>query len=96
MIALPPPIPKVDAPAGVLWREFSAPLRKFLRTRTHTDADAEDILQEVFVRIHKRLPALREPAKLQGWVYRIARNAVIDHYRTRREHLQSSSHKDGE
>lgn len=71
----------------ILWREFSAPLRKFLRARTQTESDADDLLQDVFVRIHKRLPDLREPAKLQGWVYRIARNAVIDHYRTRKEHL---------
>ncbi len=74
-------------PVEVLWREFSAPLRQFLRSRTRTEADADDLLQDVFVRIHQRLPSLREPAKLQGWVYRIARNAVIDHYRARREHL---------
>ena len=82
-----PTILRANATADVLWREFYAPLRKFLRARTYTEADAEDLLQEVFVRIHKRLPNLREPAKLQGWVYRIARNAVIDHYRTRRKHL---------
>lgn len=79
--------PKTGPAAEVLWREFSAPLRKFLRARTPANADADDLLQEVFVRIQKRLPGLREPAKLQGWVYRIARNAVIDHYRMRREHL---------
>lgn len=78
---------KPEAAAEILWREFSAPLRKFLRARTHTEPDADDLLQDVFVRIHKRLPDLREPARLQGWVYRIARNAVIDHYRTRKEHL---------
>ncbi len=61
------------APAEVLWREFSHPLRRFLRTRTRTEADADDLLQEVFVRIHKALPVLREPAKLQGWVYPIIR-----------------------
>jgi RNA polymerase sigma-70 factor (ECF subfamily) len=76
-----------DTPAGILWREFSTPLRNFLRTRTRTEADADDLLQEVFVRIHQALPVLRDPARLQGWVYRIARNAVIDHYRARREHL---------
>ena len=70
-----------------LWREFAAPLRGFLRARTKSKADAEDLLQEVFVRIQKRLPTLHDTSKLQGWVYRIARNAVIDHYRTRREHL---------
>ena len=87
MIAPASSQPKVRPAAEVLWREFSAPLRKFLRARTHTKADAEDLLQEIFIRIQKRLPDLREPARLQGWVYRIARNTVIDHYRTRREHL---------
>jgi RNA polymerase sigma-70 factor (ECF subfamily) len=71
--------------ADALWREFSAPLRRFLRARARSAADADDLLQEVFVRIQRRLPELREPAKLQGWVYRIARNVVVDHYRSRRE-----------
>ena len=87
MIAPIPRSPESRPATAALWREFAAPLRKFLRARTHSPADAEDLLQEIFVRIQKRLPDLREPAKLQGWVYRIARNAVIDHYRARREHL---------
>jgi RNA polymerase sigma-70 factor, ECF subfamily len=70
-----------------LWREFATPLRNFLRRRTHSESDAEDLLQEIFIRIQKRLPTLHDTSKIQGWVYRIARNAVIDHYRTRREHL---------
>lgn len=70
-----------------LWREFAAPLRTFLRARTRSDADADDLLQEIFIRIQQRLPTLHDLSKIQGWVYRIARNAVIDHYRTRREHL---------
>ncbi len=75
------------APVAELWREFSIPLRDFLRKRTQAKADADDLLQEVFFRIHRQLPALRRPEKLQGWVYRIARNAVIDYYRTRRNHV---------
>lgn len=71
---------------GELWRELAAPLRGFLRARVRVEADAEDLLQEVFVRIQRRLPELREPAKLQGWVYRIARNVVVDHYRGRKDH----------
>jgi RNA polymerase sigma-70 factor (ECF subfamily) len=68
----------------VLWNELSRPLRRFLRARTGTDADADDLLQEVFVRVHRQLSTLRTPERLQSWVYQIARNAVIDHYRTRR------------
>lgn len=73
--------------AETLWREFSSPLRSFLRGRTRSNADADDLLQEVFVRIHQRLPTLHDTSKIQGWVYRIARNALIDHYRIRREHV---------
>ena len=62
------------------------PLRIFLGSRTRNGADAEDLLQAVFLRIHRRLPNLHHPEKLQGWVYRIARNAVVDYYRGRRDH----------
>lgn len=78
--------PSLPETVAGLWHELAVPPRGFLRARTQTDADAEDLLQEVFVSIQRRLPDLREPAKLQGWVYRIARNAVTDHHRARREH----------
>src|SRR5579883_2641837 len=76
-----------SANTAALWTSFSAPLRTFLRARTKCHADADDLLQEVFVRIQKHLNTLHDTSKLQGWVYRIARNVVIDYYRTRREHV---------
>jgi RNA polymerase sigma-70 factor (ECF subfamily) len=48
-------------------------------------AAAEDILQEVFLRIHSRIHTLMAPDKLESWIYQIARNAIIDHYRLSRE-----------
>ena len=36
------------------------------------------------MRVNKRLDSVKEPAKVQGWIYRIARNAIIDHYRSRK------------
>jgi RNA polymerase sigma-70 factor (ECF subfamily) len=86
MIAGSHPVhPPDNAAVEDMWRTFSQPLRRFLRARAGSAADADDLLQEVFVRIQKRLPGLRDPARLQGWVYRIARNVVIDHHRARRD-----------
>lgn len=68
-----------------LWTEFSIPLRAYLATRTRNGADADDLLQDVFLRIHSNLSKLHRPEKLQGWVYRIARNALVDYYRGRRD-----------
>jgi RNA polymerase sigma-70 factor (ECF subfamily) len=65
-----------------IWLEFAGKLGQFIRARVSDAATAEDILQDVFVKIQARLGQLQDPAKLQGWIYLIARNAIIDHYRT--------------
>lgn len=70
-----------------VWEAFSEPLRKFIRARVRDDDEAEDLLQEVFIRIHTRIDTLEDQARLAGWVYQIARNLIIDTYRTRREEL---------
>ena len=49
-----------------------------------SQADADDILQNVFVRIHERLDSLRSEENLRAWIFRVAHNAVIDHLRRRR------------
>jgi len=67
-----------------IWREFAGPLRGFIRKRVASDHDVDDIFQQVFVKIQSHLGTLRETEKLQGWLYRIARNAIVDYYRSRR------------
>lgn len=71
-----------------IWHEFAEKLEQFIRSRVTDPATAEDILQDVFVKIQQRLGQLQDPAKLQSWIYLIARNAVIDHYRTRKEIIE--------
>lgn len=42
---------------------------------------AEDILQDVFVKIHARIDTLKDESKLESWIYQVARNAIADFYR---------------
>jgi RNA polymerase sigma-70 factor (ECF subfamily) len=67
-----------------IWNRFSDRLLQFIRMRVENSAAAEDILQEVFLRIHGRIHTLTAPDKLESWIYQITRNAIIDHYRLRR------------
>lgn len=46
--------------------------------------DAEDVMQDVFVKALEQLPGLREPAAFCGWLISIARRAAADHQRTRK------------
>ncbi len=43
--------------------------------------DAEDIAQEVFLKVYRSLDRFRQDAQLSSWLYRIVMNACIDHRR---------------
>lgn len=68
-----------------IWCELSDRLRRFVRLRTKSDSDVDDILQTVFLRIHSKIDDLRDVDRLESWVFQIARNAVTDHFRQRRD-----------
>lgn len=53
----------------------------FLERRVGSRDEAEDILQEAFVRSIGRTDALRTPESATAWFYRVLRNALIDHHR---------------
>ena len=66
-----------------LWELFSVKLRSFLLQRVSDDQVADDLLQETFVRIHRKLGELDDVQRINSWVFQIARNLVIDHYRSK-------------
>jgi RNA polymerase sigma-70 factor (ECF subfamily) len=52
---------------------------------TGNAVDAEDVSQEVFLKVHRSFGTFRKDAKLASWLYRITYNASIDHLRRREE-----------
>jgi RNA polymerase sigma-70 factor (ECF subfamily) len=73
-------------PLEVMWERYSQRLGAFIRSRVSDEAEAQDVLQEVFIRVHRQLCCQPEAAwhKPDSWIYQIARNLIIDHYRRRR------------
>lgn len=65
----------------LLWAEFGDRLRSFISRRVANEADAADILQEVFLRIHQRLDSVQRADRHGAWLFQITRNAITDHYR---------------
>ena len=64
-----------------VWEEFNTGLKHFILKHVHDEPSAEDILQDVFLKIHTHIGNLRESDKLQSWIFQIARNAITDFYR---------------
>ena len=73
-----------------IWDKLNARLRQFVRWRVDTDADVDDILQTVYLRIHQKVNQLRQIDRLDAWVFQITRNAVTDHYRQRRSGINTT------
>jgi len=64
-----------------IWNQLHDRLLGFIKSKVKSTALAEDILQEVFIKIQLKLTTLKDDARLESWVYQIARNVIADHYR---------------
>ncbi|NJP37575.1 RNA polymerase sigma factor [Alkalicoccus luteus] len=58
-------------------------LYRYIYAKTSNRMDAEELLQDVFFKAAKHLPSFQEKASFKTWLYRIARNALTDYYRSR-------------
>ncbi len=78
-----------------LWRDSSARLRAWFERECGNAADAEDLLQETFVRVHERLDTLLDASSVRAWVGRVARNVLVDHLRRRGARAGGAALADG-
>ncbi len=63
-----------------IWLEYHQKLSGFIKSRISDDA-ADDLLQDVFLKVHAQLDSLKTDTKVESWLYQITRNTVIDYYR---------------
>lgn len=76
-----------DAKAGSLTAfeelisSYEKKIYNYCLRMTNSHEDAEDLTQEVFVRVHRNLKKFRGNSRFSTWIYRIAHNLCIDRYR---------------
>lgn len=67
-----------------VWNDINDRLTNFVLGKTK-DADlTKDIVQDVFVKVFSKANTLRDPEKTVSWIYQIARNEVVNHFRKNR------------
>jgi RNA polymerase sigma-70 factor, ECF subfamily len=63
------------------WLAFRKDLKRFITNKVKQREDAEDLLQEVFIKFQTSLPTLKQQEKIIPWLYQITRNLITDYYR---------------
>jgi RNA polymerase sigma-70 factor (ECF subfamily) len=66
-----------------MWAEFAGRLRAFVARRVPAGIEPDDVVQEVFVRVVRHLPSLRDAERIEAWLFQIARNTLRDAMRAR-------------
>ena len=71
-----------------VWMEVRGRLRAFIAKRVADDAAVDDLLQEVFLKIHDKIDQVQDPRRLVSWIFTVTRHVVIDYYRTSHRHRE--------
>lgn len=66
------------------WFEYRTQLFSFIRSRVELPEDAEDILNEVFIKLLKKANDESIPDSIVAWLYRVTRNSLVDYYRAKK------------
>jgi RNA polymerase sigma-70 factor (ECF subfamily) len=76
----------IQPDARATWHTLHSKLRPFIARRVASAADADDVLQDLFLRMQRGLPSLREEERFGPWVYQVARSAIAEHQRQAARH----------
>lgn len=67
-----------------IWNDFHDKLYGFILKRVHNTEIANDLLQDIFVKIHTKIDSLKQDDKLTSWIYQVTRNSILDYFKTKK------------
>ena len=79
-----------DVAFGQIYDLYFEKVYRFVYYRVNHRQAAEDLVAETFIKAWNKISEISEPKSFNGWIYQIARNLVIDYYRSRKENVDLS------
>ncbi|MEX6627266.1 sigma-70 family RNA polymerase sigma factor [Tenacibaculum salmonis] len=65
-----------------VWKKYADDVKYFILSKVKNTTATDDILQDTFIKIHTKLHTLKDITKLKSWIFTIARNAIIDYFKS--------------
>lgn len=72
----------------IIYKEYAPAIRKLCLSYTGAPDNADDLVQETFITVWKKLDGFRNDAKLSTWIYRIAINNCLTSMRKKNQHVK--------
>ncbi|MBK8816149.1 MAG: RNA polymerase sigma factor [Methylococcaceae bacterium] len=78
----------IDEYLNRIYLENHAALLRFLTLSTKCPETAADLAQEVYLKLPGLKPVPNSEHEIKAWLFRVASNIAVDHYRTKKRHLE--------
>ena len=82
----------MNAQINYIWKEHHDQLLNFIRKRVDDPDVAEDLLQDVFLKILSKIDTLKDSDKLKSWLFQITRNVIADYFRLKQKENRLTDH----
>lgn len=66
----------------IIWETYANDVERFIFSKTKSKDISDDLLQEVFLKVHTKISTLKNTKKLKPWLFVIANNTVLDYFKT--------------
>jgi len=65
----------------IIWNAYSGDIKRFIFSKTKDESITDDLLQEVFIKVHTKISNVQNVSKIKPWVFAVANNTVMDYFR---------------
>lgn len=76
---------------GTLFERYNRAVYQYCRQMTRDSAQAEDLTQDIFIRVLKKASSYSGRGSFKAWLFNVARNMTLDHLRTRKRRGSEAS-----
>jgi len=78
---------------AIIWDKFSESLKRFIYSRVKNDELTNDLLQEIFIKIHLNIHKIKKQESIKSWIYTITNNTINDYFKkqSKRNNLNSET-----
>lgn len=77
-----------------VWTSYSKDLQYFIISKVKDTTIADDILQDTFIKIHTKLHTLKDITKLKSWCFTVARNSILDYWKSTNQTFEIANFED--
>ena len=66
---------------STIWEKYAEEVKRFIISKVQDPHVADDLLQEVFMKVHTKKTSIKDEKKVKSWLFAVSRNTVFDHFR---------------